>query len=158
MKRALLIAAVLVANAGCTSLPGRIGEASRLSQATEQLRSGKETEARKALTTLATTKTPGVTDEALFRLALLQLKDESEYPRARQSLERLQKEFPASEWTPHAAALLSIISEARSADDLRRQLKTLKDTNYSLSRENRELRLNIDKLKSLDIELEKKVR
>ena len=40
----------------------------------------------------------------------------------------------------------------------RRQVKALKDSNLSLTRENKEMRLNIEKLKTLEQELELKSR
>lgn len=158
MKRFFVTAAVLATTAGCASLPGAVGDSARLSQATTLLREGKDAAARKALTPLASGASNGVADKALFHLALLYLKDEADYTRARQSLEKLQKDYPSSEWAPHASSLVSMIGDARQADDLRRQLRSLKEANYSLTRENKELRLNIDKLKSLDLELEKKIR
>lgn len=158
MKRFIALTAVLAATAGCTSFPGGIGDAGNLSRATTLIREGKDAAARRELAPLASSAASGVGDKALFLLSLLYLRDDGDYPKARQALERLQKEHPKSEWAPHAATLISLLADARAADDLRRQLKSLKEANYSLTRENKELRLNIDKLKTLDLELEKKVR
>ncbi len=96
---------------------------------------------------------PGVTDEALFRLALLYLgsgQGKSDLGQTQQLLERLQREYPASSWRSHAASLTELIVA------LNRKIRSLRGENISLSRENRELRLNIEKLKILDIEQELK--
>lgn len=92
-----------------------------------------------------------ITDEALFHLALLQLKPNQErdgIPQAQRLLERLQHEFPTSPWSTQASLLLDIFGRLRSA----------KDHNSSLQRENRELRQSIQKLKEIDLELEQKKR
>lgn len=107
----------------------------------------------------------GVTDEALFRLALLTIPEEfdrEEIGQASALLERLRKEYPASIWTAQAASLASFLTDfprrLQASTELRRQIKSLKDVNLSLTRENKELRLNIEKLKTLDFELEKKTK
>lgn len=98
---------------------------------------------------------PGVTDEALFRLALLSLKPGLDKPAATQGqqlLKRLGKEYPKSPWT----ALVEPVSELINvAEELKRQNKSLKGTNQSLTKEIGDLNRNIDRLKRLDLELEK---
>ncbi len=92
---------------------------------------------------------PGVTDEALFRLGLLYLdggQGRNEITQAQQTLERLVKEYPSSSWKNHAASLIELIAT------LNRKIRYLKGENLSLSKENKELRLNIEKLKIIDIE------
>jgi hypothetical protein len=122
---------------------------------------------------------PGVTDEALFRLALLYYdagQGKNDVNQAQQHLERLVKEYPSSSWKNHADSLLELIatlnrkirylrgenlSLTRENKELRsniEKLRNLRGENLSLTRENKELRLNIEKLKTLDIEQELKER
>ena len=105
---------------------------------------------------------PGVTDEALFRLALLQLKGTVDRDSALQPLrmlERLQRDYPESPWTAQSTPLRQMLATiARRGDSdisLRRQVKSLKEQNLSIIRENQELRQTIDRLKRLDLELER---
>jgi hypothetical protein len=102
----------------------------------------------------------GVTDEALFRLALLHLGDDGSKGgvRAQVLLERLRNEFPQSSWTHQAAPLASYLAGAKVLRDRQRELKTLRDLNLSLSHDNRELRQSLERLKQLDIELEQKIK
>lgn len=99
---------------------------------------------------------PGVTDEALFRLALLSLKPGLDKPAAAQGqqfLKRLAKEYPNSPWTILAGPVSELINVA---EELKRQSKSLKGTNQSLTKEIGDLNRNLDRLKQLDVELEKK--
>ena len=102
----------------------------------------------------------GVTDEAMFRLALLQLRDESVkgVQRAIIQLDQLKNGYPHSIWTRQAAPLASYLSGTKNLLDKPRELKTLKELNLSLSRDNRDLRQTIERLKSLDLELEQKIK
>lgn len=98
---------------------------------------------------------PGVTDEALFRLALLSLSPGLDKPAAAQGqqlLKRLGKDYPKSPWTALAGPVSELINVA---EELKRQNKSLKGTNQSLTKEVGELNRNIDRLKRLDLELEK---
>lgn len=125
------------------------------------LRSGKEKEARDLLE-LVVTGPPrsGVTDEALFRLSLLYLRDDvGKGPvRTQELLERLIYEFPRSLWTHQGAPLAAYLNGVRTLRDKQREVRTLKELNLSLSRDNREMRQSIERLKSLDLELEKKIK
>lgn len=102
----------------------------------------------------------GVTDEALFRLALLHLREEGGKgaTRAMELLERLKTEFPKSLWTRQAAPLGGYLASVKTLRDRQREIKALKELNLSLSRDNRELRQSIERLKSLDLELEQKIK
>jgi FtsZ-binding cell division protein ZapB len=62
------------------------------------------------------------------------------------------KEYPTSSWKKHSDSLIDLIAV------LNRKIKSLKGENLSLTKENKELRLNIEKLKILDIEQELKVK
>lgn len=137
-----------------------------LEKARVLLAKGDTDQARKVLKPIpAAAKQPGITDQALFHLGILTLKEESEsgtYTQSRQLFEQISREYPHSVWATEAGALAQFLTELSQAqlafDKMKRQVKTLKDSNLSLTRENKEMRLNIEKLKSLDLELEQKSR
>jgi len=129
--------------------------------ALEFLRVGREQEARDLLElAVAGPARSGVTDEALFRLSLLYLRDENGkgVVRTQELLERLHDEFPRSIWTHQGAPLSAYLVGVRTLRDRQREVRTLKELNLSLSRDNREMRQSIERLKSLDLELEKKIK
>jgi hypothetical protein len=129
--------------------------------ALEFLRSGREQEARDAFErVLEGPSRSGVTDESLFRLALLLLRDTGGRGTARtqELLERLQSEYPHSIWSSQSAPLALYLSGVKVLRDRQREMKTLKELNLSLSRDNREMRQSIERLKSLDLELEQKIK
>lgn len=117
----------------------------------------------------------GVTDEALFRLSLLgirQYRDPDGMKLLRSRLDRLNNEYPKSIWTRLSWPLAEYVSDSEKS---RNDLRNVKVRNSALSRENRELNLSnqqvqtlikenrelqqrIEKLKSLDLELERKNR
>jgi hypothetical protein len=131
----------------------------KLAQATDMLAKGDTAGATKVLTAICnSSSTPGVTDEALFRLAVLSLKPTAEKPASPQGhnlLKRLKKEYPASPWTVQATPLLELIGVA---EELRHQNRNFKTTNQSLTKEINELNRNLEQLKHLDLELEQKSR
>ena len=133
-----------------------------LKQALHALGGGKNQQARELLEKIAeSSPLAGVTDEALFRLALLYLGDEGTIKagsRAEALLERLKAEFPDSLWSNQSKPLLSYMGGVKLLRDKRRQAKTLQDINISLARENRELRQSLEQLKQLDLELEQKIK
>jgi hypothetical protein len=169
-----LMVAVL-ATGGCSTLksipdttspPEDVTLAAQLGRARNLIREGHPLAARELLQKIVAGKhVSGVTDEALFHLGLLSLKDETEvsgYPQTRQVLDRLIRDYPKSIWAIQATSLNDLLvsrwlSEV-SLEKVRRQVRTLKDSNLSLTRENKELRLNIEKLKNLEQELEQKSR
>jgi hypothetical protein len=174
MKRFAVLVLTLSLCFGCAaSRPGQRGgflqhhsEAKRLSAALTLLEKGDTAGAAKMLEAICSSPAePGVTDEALFRLALLSLKPSPERPasaQGRQLLRRLKKEFPASPWTAQAAPLVELIS---SAEELRRQNRNYRTANQTLTRDVnelnksiKELTKNIEQLKHLDLEIEKKTR
>jgi hypothetical protein len=148
---------------GCAGLPRFFtlsAQERNLSDAVTQLKLGNEPQARTLLEKIAdSAPEAGVTDEALFRLAILDLRSDgvSGLSRAQTLLERLASKYPDSLWTKQSAPLLAHLAEARILRNRQRDLKTLKELNLSLSRDNRELRQNLDRLKQLDLELEKKI-
>jgi len=166
MRKAVVMLVLASLCSGCAST--KIGEGSlmrryagskQLAQAEEMLAKGDTTGAAKALSAASSgPPVTGVTDEALFRLALLTLKPGAEKPASAQGhqlLRRLGKEFPGSPWTLLAAPLNELINVA---EDLRKQNKSLKSANQSLSKEVNALNSNLEQLKHLDLELEKKSR
>jgi hypothetical protein len=137
-----------------------------LRQARDLIRTGKDEAARNLLVKITAQKSlPGVTDEALFHQGILSLKFEIEtsgYPLSRQILERLIHDYPGSVWSVQATPLHDLLvghwQSELSLGKARRQIKTLKESNLSLTRENKEMHLNIEKLKTLEQELELKSR
>ena len=131
-----------------------------LSEAVDLLRKGNEVQARTLLETVVDgVPTAGITDEALFRLALLSFKEESVkgHQRTQALLERLAAAYPDSIWTRQSASLLAHLAEDRTLRNQQRELKSLKEQNLSLGRENRELRQSLERLKQLDIDLEQRI-
>lgn len=176
MTKYILIIILAIAVSGCATLtkPGgvlyRPGQERKLAKAVMLLEQGETSAAGELLTTLSAE--PGVarvTDEALFRLSLLRLasgQEKNGMARARQDLERLRKDYPASSWTPLAASLIELLSatdEVRQQErklkelnlSLTKEQKELKELNLSLTQENKDLRESIEKLKSLELELGK---
>ena len=146
-----------------TSTAARIpAQERRFAGALEFLRTGNETAARDLLELVVDGPSrSGVTDEALFRLSILYLREEGSIKgtvRALELLERLKKEFPHSLWAHQSAPLSQYLSGVKSLRDRQREVKTLKELNLSLSRDNREMRQSIERLKSLDLELEQKIK
>lgn len=129
--------------------------------ALHQLRGGREQEARSLLEQVVEAKgVEGITDEALFRLALLSLRDDGPQgvQRARLLIGQLHSEYPGSIWSYQSDPLLKILSELKTLREARKELRVLRDRNLSLSRDNKELRQSLERLKSLDLELEQKIR
>jgi len=144
----------------------RYAVSKKLEHAVDKLEKGDLAGAVKDLNALCRGQAvPGVTDEALFRLALLSLRPSVEKPLSGQGpqlLKRLRREYPASPWTLQAAPLIELVDVA---DELRQQNRSLRASNHSLGRELKEsnqvikeLNLVIKQLKNLDVELEQKVR
>ena len=166
----IALLALVTMSAGCAGLEGRtptprflqFTEQERsLTGALDQLRMGKEQQARNLLEKVVDgAPAAGVTDEALFRLALLSLREDGGKGllRAQALLERLADKYPASLWTKQSAPLLSHLTEARILRNRQRELKNLKEHNLSLSRDNRELRQSLEQLKRLDLELEQRIK
>ena len=168
MKRALILI-VLVPLAGCATLKKvahfrqvsvqRSAAERKLAAARGMLDRGEPARAARQLAAVCEGgAVPGVTDEALFRLAVLDLRqgNEKQSPfRAEQLLRRLKREYPASPWTVQAAPLAEILA---AMDELRKQDRDCHTLNQSLSRKVNELNQQIEKLKQLDLEIEEKSR
>lgn len=150
----LVLAVATTTLSGCSSLGWQSEQQRQLSQGLQSLQAGDLRQSHLLFEQVANASpVDGVTDEALFRLALLQLVDEGTtkgVPRSQALLERLRKEFPGSPWTTQAVALSGWLKGDRE------QYNHLLRENRELIRENRELRQNIERLKNLDLEIEKK--
>jgi hypothetical protein len=169
MIRFVSIMVALMLFTGCASLtrPGtplyRFGQEHKLSRAVALLERKEIAAAREQLEAIcAEPGVPGVTDEALFRLSMLDLangRNKAGTGRALKELDRIMKEYPSSPWSPTAAAitdaLTTLDSNHATEDELRQQIKKLKEQVSTLNKENRELRESIEKLKNLEIELGK---
>jgi hypothetical protein len=167
MKRILPIIACTLGLNACAAMGKVSGDASsrhaqqrKLVAAVELQKEGKVASAAESLATLVTQQdVPGVTDEALFRLTLLYLRNDVAKTKgtvpAQQCIERLRREYPASPWTAMASPLAELLT---TTAELRQQNRTLKNQNQSLAKDNEELRQSIEKLKRLDLELERKNR
>jgi TolA-binding protein len=172
-RSAAVLLALLLCSACAATKPGEKGsflqnysESRHLSSARTLLEKGDAPGAAKLLEAICNGRpAPGVTDEALFRLALIVLRPTVERPataQAHQLLKRLKKDYPASPWTLQAAPLLDLIT---SAEELKRQNRNYRSANQSLTKDVNELNKNIneltkniEKLKHLDLEIEKKTR
>jgi len=173
---ALIVVAVLLAGCSTTTSKGgwradRYPGSRELPAAVDLMRNGNTAAAKKLLTAICNAPaTAGVTDEALFRLALISLKTDSDREgSAYRLLRRLKREFPVSPWTAQAQPLLEFIG---GVDETRRQNRSLRGANQGLTRENEELKKgveqmkkssdqmkqNIEQMKHLDLELEKQNR
>lgn len=166
MTRPTILLLVFLLLSGCATMrPGEGGFTERysgsrqLEQADRMQAKGDTQGAAKTLSTLVNAPSvPGVTDEALFRLALLSLKPGAEkngFGRAQQLFRRLSREYPKSRWNALAAPVADLVD---TIEEQRRQNKNLKGANQSLNKEIGELNRNIEQLKRLDVELEQKVR
>lgn len=167
-RRKIVVTLLVLLLAGCAHKHNNVAvTAVQLEQertfagALEFLKTGREQAARESLERVITlAPINGITDEALFRLALLSLRDEGGRGPVRTItlLDRLESEYPRSIWTYQAVQLTSYLTSLKTLRDKQREVKNLRDLNLSLSRDNRELRQTIERLKSLDIELGQKLK
>ncbi|MDD2580612.1 MAG: tetratricopeptide repeat protein [Desulfuromonadaceae bacterium] len=154
----IMMLLILLMAAGCASI-GRMVDGTEqeryLAEGVKSLQTGKTRQARELLErVIAAPASSGLTDEALFRLALLHLNDEAgKWPaRSLALLERLKKEYPRSSWTYQSAPLTAYLSGVQ-ASHIRDH-----EQNLLLQRENKALRQNIERLKNLDMEMDKKIK
>jgi hypothetical protein len=186
MTRFIALLTTLLFLGGCTALKERFSVpvatySGKLSDAVYFLEKGNEPAATKILEELCNSheKSMGVTDEALFRLSLLGLRRHNEPEEMlllQKRLAKLRTDFPGSAWTHQALPLIEYLAEKEVAASEIRTVKQrnstlskenreltlsnqqLQGTNQTLTKENKELSLIIEKLKSLDMELELKNR
>ena len=162
---ALLLICLLIS--GCASFESAIPrftsskEGQNLAAGLKELRAGNEQEAHNFLEKVVDgVPEVGVTDEALFRLALLSLREDGNKGllRSQALLERLADKYPDSIWTRQSAQLLAHLAEVKALRNRQRELKSLKEQNLSLNRDNKEMRQSLEQLKQLDLELEKRIK
>ena len=163
MKRYFLTLLTALAVSGCATLTGPGGflyhsvQEKQLERSVKLLEQGKTSAAEELLVAIcAEPGVPGVTDQALFRLSLLRLKaglEKNGTEQTGQYLERLKKEYPSSSWVPHAAAINELLSAMDYTHQQRKNVRELKELNLSLTKENKDLRQSIEKLKNLELEL-----
>lgn len=142
----------------------------KLARAVTLQEEGNRSAAAQVLTHISTEPAvQGVTDEALFRLALLHLRPDLGVDGMTESeaeLKRLMKVYPSGSWTSPAAKLVEVIDAEReslkregrlkkSIGSLTQENGRLKELNLTLTRDNNELRQTIQKLKDLELELGK---
>jgi hypothetical protein len=186
MKKYILLFMLASILGGCAAstqdLYYRFGQERKLSRAVTLLEKGETAAASQALAAIcAEPMAPGVTDEALFRLSLLQLGTAMESAGRtgiEGNLEKLVTTYPSSSWTPLASSLIeffAVTKEARSHDQklqkfqtkenrklkeqnlaLTKEQRGLKEQILSLTKENSDLRQIMEKLKTLELDLGKR--
>ncbi len=121
-----------------------LGQKDKLDKALTLQKQGKSGDAVKLLSEIVEEPAvPGVTDEALFRLGVLRIGTgfgADSIDKGKRDLDRLAKEYPASSWALLASPLKDFLT---SSDKALQQGKKLSDQNASLAKENRELKENI---------------
>lgn len=177
-----LTAIILLAGCSCTQPQIAVDEPEddRMTEVVRLLEKGNETAADRLLEDICSTpRVEGITDEALFRLSILQLRkydDAKMMQGIQKKLATLQSEYPESQWSRMSWPLTEYMARQES---LKSELRAIKQKNITLTRDNKELNLSnqqlqgtvqnltkenreiiqrIEKLKSLDLELEKKNR
>jgi len=171
MKKSSIIIIIIIALSGlsgCATVqktdPYEQEQRRKLVLARVLLEDNRISAAKEILTAISDAKgVSGVTDEALFRLALLNLAPGEQKiitKKAGRNLEKLLAAYPSSAWKSHAATLKGLIDaydlSLDEKADMEKAIRTLKNSNLSLGKETRELREDIEKMKKLDLELERK--
>ena len=161
----VFIAMILLNLIGCGGMFGKVAtkevseKRQNLAKAVDMIRASQEREARKFLQlVIDDSGEVGVTDEALFRLAILKLND-GEPGSGKSSitlLDKLRSGYPASVWTRQAASLQTYLLSVQNIRNREKEINSIREKNQSLSRDVRELRQTIERLKALDLELEHK--
>ncbi|RII25203.1 MAG: hypothetical protein CXR31_15070 [Geobacter sp.] len=172
MKKLALAAILALMTTGCATSQNsgfvfieHFSQQRKLSAAVSQIEKGNVVAAANTLAELSAERgVAGVTDEALFRLSLLQLKaaGDKDYLQSQQTLERLHKEYPKSPWATQSAQLLDLVNAANEQRHQNRNLRAsnqqLTKENQSLAKENKELRQTMEQLKHMDLQLEQKTK
>ncbi|MHC1698367.1 MAG: hypothetical protein AB9919_09990 [Geobacteraceae bacterium] len=175
MKRLIALSIIFAGLSGCASIwsldPNVREQQHKLTQAKKLLERNKTENAKKTLSEItAKPAVEGVTDEALFRLALLNLEAGQQKfvtYKAEKDLDIILGKFRSSSWTPHAMTVKSLINDYeivvlekaeldKSVRNLKNSNAALANANASLTKENSDLRQDLEKLKKLDLELEMK--
>jgi len=175
MRTLIIFIAIITGLSGCATIrkedPNAHEQRQKLVLAKLLLESNRTEAAKKTLAEI--TRKPavaGITDEALFRLALLDLEAGQQKIATEKSgkdLDTILNKFKSSAWSAHAATLKGLIDayditlqEKAELDKMVKNLKnsnaSLTSSNASLTKENTDLRQDLEKLKKLDLELEMK--
>ncbi|MDD5434479.1 MAG: hypothetical protein PH343_03520 [Nitrospira sp.] len=154
--RFIILVLLLSLTSGCLGIiPSSFILQSKLLSAKDFLLHGNNESAIKLLKEIVNKKgVPDITDEAMFRLALAYISSSDENEKFVHSIEilkRLQREYPASIWAIQSKPLLDLITKARHESDTSQEINNLK-------RENKKLKQDLEQLKTLDIEIEKRPR
>lgn len=175
MIRVVAVMIIILGLSGCatTRMPDLFAQEQRRKLALAQilLEDNRIAAAKELLNTIiGEPSVAGVTDEALFRLSLINL-EAGEHKiatgKSGKSLEKLIKNYPSSAWKAHAVTLKGLMDaydiSLEEKADLEKTVRTLKNSNNSLTKENnsltkdnKDLRQDLEKLKNLDLELEMK--
>jgi len=163
MRSSLAVLLLVLLCSGCTlfqqgQTDGISEQERQFAGALQFLRQGNEQRARALLEQVVLgPRHAGISDEALFRLALLKLRDDEKGPQeAHTLLMQLSTQHPDGIWARQAAPLVSFLATTQKLLARQRDTRGLRELNSQLYRENKELRLNIEKLKKLDLELDRK--
>ena len=168
MKTLIVGIAIITGLSGCAVIkkedPNVNLQRQKLVLAKLFLQNNRAEEAKKTLTEItAKPAVAGVTDEAFFRLALLDLEAGQQKiatEKTGKDLDTILSKFKSSSWSAHAATLKGLIDAYDTAlqekSELDRSAKNLKNSNASLTKENTDLRQDMERLKKLDLELEMK--
>jgi len=168
MKRLLAVAVVLFGLGGCaaTGISNKYAQDQKrkLMLAQILLEDNKVAVAQDLLTSISNEPgVLGVTDEALFRLALINLEAGDQKiatARSGRNLDKLIKHYPTSSWKSHAVTLKGLLDTYDGIVDEKAELektaRSLKSSNLSLTKELKDLRQDMEKLKNLELELEMK--
>ena len=163
MKRSILLTLMILSLIGCSTLKevqstlvNSYAAQQKLSAALQAMEQGRSAEAITILEGIISSPgVNGVTDEALFHLSLLKLTyedDDGTLPSVRY-LERLRRDYRDSNWARQAKPLLEFLKEFTA---VKRQNRNLKILNMSLTKDNKDMHQNIERLKNLDMQLERR--
>ena len=159
MKKIILTFIILFFLTGCGGTLHKFRQQSKLANANDMLRKGKKEPAINLLKEISDEKgVTGVTDEAMFRLALAYVSKSAEtvqFIKSEEILKKLQKDYPSSLWAIQSYPLTDLITKVRMGNISRIEVD---QEIYSLKQENKKLKLSIERLKTLDIEMEERHR
>lgn len=166
MKKNIIFILMICMFCGCSSMGTfnknylyNLNQRSKLASAKDMLSQGKRGPAINLLSEISNGKgVPGVTDEAIFMLALIYLNSSHDVEKSVYSLEllkHLQSEYPASLWALQSSSILGLLIKTRRERESK--IEIYQEINF-LKLENKRLKLNIERLKTLDLELEDKSR
>jgi len=175
MRRLIALYILLAGLSGCATTwsldPNVREQQQKLTEAKKLLERNKTADAKRILSEIATKPAVAeVTDEVIFRLALLNLEAGQQRfatAKAGKTLDTVLSKFNSSSWTPHAISLKGLLDDYeivvqekaeldRSVRNLKNANAALTNANASLTKENTDLRQDMEKLKKLDLELEMK--